>query len=130
MPSQPPTTTSLIGHILAALIGAGALVAGVEAGVHDLPSVMTATLLVCGALLPVLAWMSVKGSRASWSFTIAIITVLGLITLFGAPKVRTLLDVGLPVAALIPITCIVAVTVLSTLGTSYQGDAARSTGSR
>ena len=127
MPTQQPTTTSLIGHILAALIGAGALVAGVEAILHDLPGVMTTTLLVCGALLPLLAWMSMHGSRASWSFTIAIISVLGLITLFGAPKVRTLLGVGLPVAALIPIVCIVAVTVLSMLGTSYQGDA---TGSR
>jgi len=124
MPSQP-SPSSLIGHILSALIGAGALVAGVEAGVHDLPGVMAVTLLVCGALLPVLAWLSLRGSRASWSFTIAIVTVLGLITLFGAPKVRTLLGVPLPVAALLPIACIVTVTLLSTLGLSYQGDATK-----
>src|SRR5271154_225899 len=112
---QPPSPTSLIGHILAALIGVGALVAGSEAAMHAMPGVMAATLFICGALLPVLGWMSLRGSRAAWSFTLSITGVLGLITLFGVPKVHTMLDISFPVAALIPIACVAAVALLSTL---------------
>ncbi|HEY1556859.1 MAG TPA: hypothetical protein VGF94_18615 [Kofleriaceae bacterium] len=120
-PAQQPNISSLIGHVLAILIGGAALLAGAETMLHDLPSVMTATLVLAGSLLPVLAWLSMRGSRASWSFTIAITAVLGVMTLFGAPKVCNLIHIPLAVAAIAPVLCILAVTMLSTLGPDYRG---------
>jgi hypothetical protein len=119
-PAHQPNVASLIGHVLAAIIGAASALAGIETMAHDLPAVMTTTLLLAGCLLPALAWLSLRGSRACWSFTIAITAVLGVMTLFGAPKVRSLLGIGLPVAAIAPLVCIVAVALLSTLGLDYR----------
>jgi hypothetical protein len=125
-PPKQLTATSLAGHVLASLVGLGALAGGIAAYVAELPGIMCATLLAAGTLLPLLAYFSLRGSRACWSFTIAITSVLGVLGTFGAPKERSLIGVPLAVIAVIPLVCIVAITLLSTLGPDYQGDGATS----
>jgi len=92
----------VIGHAIPVLLGAVYLVASVSAFAHELPAVLGMTLLVCGLVMPVLAWHSYKGSRAAWAFLVAICGVFAVVLLFGAPKVRGALDVGLWTTMILP----------------------------
>ena len=87
-----------VGHILALLLGLGALYSGAMAFRADMPAVMSVTLMIVGMLIPALAAFSWLGSRAAWAFLIAVCAVFGTTLLFGAPKVRGLLGVGLWIA--------------------------------
>ena len=108
-----------IGHLIPLLLGAAHLVAGVVAFSHEAPAVLGTTLLVSGILMPVLAWFSLHGSRPAWAFLIAICGVFAVIELFGAPKVRGALDVGLWVTMILPGLNTVAVAALVALRGEY-----------
>lgn len=99
-----------IGHALAALLGGVELVFGVVALVEHKPPVLGVTLLVAGALTLELTRNSWRGSRAAWAFLVAMIAVVGTCLLFGAPKVRSQLGIGLWTALILPglqyVTCI------------------------
>lgn len=107
------------GHALAFLLGAATFVAGIAAA-SSMPGVMTATLLVIGALLPVLAWASLRGSRPAWSFLISLLAVFAAVTFFGAPKIRTLLGVSIWTALMVPGLQIAAVCALATVRGEYR----------
>ena len=98
----------LIGHVVAALLGAFNFVAGIGAWTHGASGALTTTLLVTGAVLPVLAWHSYHRSRAAWGFLSAMCGVLAFASLFGAPKVRGALDVSLWTTMIIPGLYVVA----------------------
>src|SRR5947207_1002829 len=80
------------GHLLAAVLGVGNLVFGVLAITHGQPGALTATLLVSGCVVPALAYLSYRRSRAAWAFLVALCGVLAVVGLFGAPKISRVLD--------------------------------------
>lgn len=110
----------LIGHALAVALGGAALFAGYESFDHALPAVMTAVLVAVGLLLPTLAHFSWRHSRAAWAYLIAITTVFGIVTFFGAPKVRNVLDIGFWTAMILPGIQFVTVTALAMVRTEYR----------
>ena len=113
----------LVGHITAVVLGLGALVAGYESLSSHLPGVMIAVLFAVGVLLPTLAHFSWRGSRAAWSFLIAIIAVFGTVTFFGSPKVRNVLGVGFWTAMILPGVQYVAMSALWMLRDNYRAAA-------
>ena len=110
----------LIGHGLAALMGVASIVGGMAAFVAGMSPVMGMTLLVIGAVVPWLTWKSLHHSRVAWAFLIAIVAVFGSVCFFGAPKIRTVLGMGLWHALIIPGLQIVAVIALSMLRSDYR----------
>ncbi len=110
----------IIGHALCVLLGLAALYAGYQSYQHAMPSVMTAVLVVVGVLLPTLAHFSWRHSRAAWAYLIAITTVFGIVTFFGAPKVRNVLDIGFWTAMIVPGLQFVTVTALAMVRTEYR----------
>jgi hypothetical protein len=109
----------LIGHVIPVLLGAVDLIAGIAAFAHELPAVLGMTLLVCGLVMPVLAWHSYRGSRAAWAFLVAICGVFAVVLLFGAPKVRGALDIGLWITMILPGLNAVAAAALVSLRGEY-----------
>jgi hypothetical protein len=91
-----------IGHGLPAALGIASLIAAYFAYQSHIQITLTVALVVIGALLAWTTWLSLHGSRAGWSFLIAMAIVLGVMTLFGAPKLRTLTGMHIAVALVIP----------------------------
>jgi hypothetical protein len=91
-----------VGHGIALVMGLVSLVASIAAFAHGMTPVLPMTLLIIGGLLPMLAMFSMKTSRAAWSFLTALCGVYATVLLFGAPKVRGLLDIGLWTALIVP----------------------------
>ncbi|HMG53742.1 MAG TPA: hypothetical protein VK601_09670 [Kofleriaceae bacterium] len=92
----------LVGHVLAAVLGAVNLAGGIAALVQHGPAALIATLGITGAAMPVLAWLSYHRARAAWAFLVALCGVLAVVGLFGAPKIRGMLDVSLWTTMLLP----------------------------
>lgn len=113
----------IIGHVLAVVLGIASLFAGYESFDHALPTVMTAVLIAVGLLLPTLAHFSWRHSRAAWSYLIAIAVVMGIVTFFGAPKVRNTLGVGFWTAMILPGLMFVMVTALAMIRREYRAAA-------
>jgi hypothetical protein len=109
----------VVGHLIPLLIGAVDLVASIFAFAREAPGVVGMTLLVCGLVMPVLAWRSYRGSRAAWAFLVAICGVFAVVELFGAPKVRGALDIGLWTTMILPGVNAVAVAALVALRGEY-----------
>ena len=91
-----------IGHGLATVTGVAALVGAVAAAMGGMPMVLPVVLFVAGCFMPYLAYRSWHGSRAGWSFLTTMCGVLGVCMLFGAPKVKGLLHIGLWPALVFP----------------------------
>lgn len=108
----------LTGHLLALLLGALHLLAGVAAFWHEL-RVLGMTLIVAGLLMPVLAWYSYRRSRPAWAFLVAICGVFAVAEFFGAPKIRDAADVGLWIAMILPGLNVVAASALVTIRGEY-----------
>lgn len=109
----------VVGHLIPLLLSAFHLAAGVAAFSHNLPSVLGVTLFVSGLLMPALAWHSHRRRRPAWAFLIAICGVFAVIEFFGAPKVRSGLDVGLWITMILPGLNAVAVAALVSLREAY-----------
>jgi hypothetical protein len=109
-----------IGHALPVVLGAVDLIASIGAFTHDSPAVVGMTLLVCGLVMPVLAWQSYRGSRAAWAFLVAICGVFSVVELFGAPKMRGALDLGLWTTMILPGLNAVAAAALISLRGDYS----------
>jgi hypothetical protein len=111
----------LVGHGLAAVAGVFSVIASYEAFTHDMPMVLPVTLLILGGALPTLAYYSMeKKMRSAWSFLIAICGVFAMVLLFGAPKVRGVLGIGLWTALIIPGLLTVATVALSMVRDEYR----------
>lgn len=91
-----------VGHGIAGAASIASLFGAYGAWSHDMPAVLTVALVLLGGLFPALVWRSLLGSRAAWSFLISLTSVYALVLLFGAPKVRTLLEIGLWTALIVP----------------------------
>jgi hypothetical protein len=110
------------GHFIGALAGAASLVGGAEALVHSMPPVLGVTMLIIGGALIALALFSFQSySRIAWSFLNAIMVVMALVTLFGSPKVRTILNIPLGAALGIPVVLVLGVIALSLVADDYRG---------
>ncbi len=110
----------IIGHATAVLFGLAGLFAGYESATHSMPSVMTAVLLVVGVLLPLLAHFSWRHSRVAWAYLCSLLGVFGIVTFFGAPKVRDVLGISLAAAMVIPVLMFVALGALTMCRTEYR----------
>jgi hypothetical protein len=110
----------LIGHALGAVMGVASFAAGVEALTHALPAALWVALLITGVLMPLLAVRSWTGGRAAWAFLNVICGTFGVCLLFGAPKVRALLGIGLWHALIIPGLMFTASAALSAIHGSYR----------
>jgi len=108
-----------VGHLIPALLSAVDLIAGVAAFAYGSPGVVGVTLVVCGLVMPVLAWQSYRGSRAAWAFLVAICGVFAVVELFGASKVRGALDIGLWTTMILPGVNAVAAGALVSLRGEY-----------
>ena len=124
-PVETPGVTDLdgfgwAGHGIPAALGIAALIAAAFSYHAGIQITLTISLLFVGALLPVLAWFSLYRSRPAWSFLISLSIVLGIMTLFGAPKVRTLVGIHMGVALVIPALFAVAAFALSAQSHRYK----------
>ena len=108
-----------LGHGLPAALGLAALIAAFFAYQSHIQITLTVALLVIGGLLPWVTWLSLHGSRAGWSFLLSLSIVLGVMTLFGAPKVRGALDVSLWLTMILPGLNVVAAAALISLRAEY-----------
>lgn len=108
-----------VGHLFPVLLGLIDLVAGFGAITRHAPGVLCATLLISGVLFPLLAYFSARGKRAPWAFLVAMCGVFALVEVFGAPKLRDELGVGLWTAMLLPGLNLVAVVTLIMLRGQY-----------
>jgi hypothetical protein len=109
-----------VGHLVPTALGLSNLVGGGGALFGGLPSVLGATLLVAGVLMPVLAWSSyTRRARAAWAFLGCMCGVFAFVSLFGAPKLRGVLDVSLWTTMIFPGLYVVAALTLYTLRENY-----------
>ncbi len=110
----------LVGHALGFLLAISMLAGGIAAFIGHLPPVLGVTMLMVAGITGILAFHSMRGSRVAWSFLVALMTVMGIVTLFGAPKVRNLLHIGLWYAIIIPGLLAVGVVALGLIRRDYR----------
>ena len=111
----------ILGHVIPALAGLGSLIAAFAAFAADLGAVLPMTLLLVAGMFGLLIWHSLRQSRAAWACLAALCAVYSVVTLFGAPKIRGLFDVGLWVALIVPGLLAIAVSALRMIRAEYQG---------
>ena len=109
-----------IGHGIAGLAGLGSLYAAYGAFSHEMPGVLTAALVVLGVAFPLLVWRSLARSRAAWAALTSLCSVYATVLLFGAPKVRGILGVGLWTALIIPGLLAVATVAMTMIRDDYR----------
>jgi hypothetical protein len=110
----------LVGHAFGFLLSVSMLVGGIAAFIGHLPPVLGFTMLMVAGITGVLAFHSMRGSRVAWSFLTSLMAVMGIVTLFGAPKVRNLLHIGLWYAIIIPGLLAVGVVALGLIRRDYS----------
>lgn len=111
-----------IGHLVAAAFGLAAIVAAVFAGRAGMPGALTVSLVVIGLLYPTLAVLSLLlQSRAAWAFLCSLCWVLAVVMLFGAPKIRSQIGIGLWTAMIIPGLLTAAGLALTMVRRDYRG---------
>jgi hypothetical protein len=110
----------IIGHLIAGVAALASLAGGVAAMTHDMTPVLPASLLLLGLVMTVLVWRSLLNERAPWSFLIGMTSVMAAVLLFGATKVRNVLDVGLWTALIIPGLLAVATVALAMIRDDYR----------
>src|SRR3954466_7689079 len=120
MPEHQSPQVAIAGHGLAVVVGAASFIAGIMALVKGLPGVMGVTMIVVGVLMPVLAHFSWRFSRAAWATMISTLCVFAAVTLFGSPKIATVMHIDLGVALLIPIVQVAAVILLAQMRGKYR----------
>ena len=103
-PRGPLSATSpgAIGAYLGMGIGLGLLVLGVLGGLRTDPLPFALVLAMClfGAMEGVVSWLTIRRQRIAWSFAVSISGTMALACLFGAPKIRDAMEVGIGLAVL------------------------------
>lgn len=110
----------LAGHAIAVLAGLGSMFAGFSAFGADLGVVLPLTLLVVSGMFDLLVFYSLRKSRAAWSALSALCVVYAVVMLFGAPKLRGMLDIGMWLAMIVPGLLAVATWALSMIRADYS----------
>ena len=113
-------TPRLIGHALAGLLGATAVIASVFAFRAGITPVLPVTLLIVGALMGGLTALSLQGSRAAWSFLVALCGVMFVCNFFGVPKIRSLVDTSFGFALLPSLRLGVTTVLLAVIYADYE----------
>ena len=109
-----------VGHALAGLLGAAALLAGLYSFLGSLPFLLSLVLAVMGGAMLLMTYYSLHGSRPAWAFLSALLAVMGVCTLFGAPKVKNLLGVNMWLALLVPGLLAVTCAALGIIAEDYR----------
>ncbi len=109
-----------VAHTIAAVTGLAALFAGIAAFSRDMTSVLPVSLVVSSFVLGILTWKSLDRSRPAWAFLVGMTSILSAVLLFGATKVRGVLDVGLWTALIIPGLLAVATVALTLVRDEYR----------
>lgn len=110
-----------VAFSIPALAGVLSFAAAIGALVADLSVVLAAALFISSGMFGFLIWLSAeKKSRAGWASLAALCIVFGIVTLFGAPKVRGLVGVGLWVAMIVPGGFAIAAAALRQLRADYR----------
>jgi hypothetical protein len=109
-----------VGHLLAMVMGVGSFAAGAVAASRGMAGSLYYALFVVGLLMPYLAYRSWNGSRAAWSFLIAICSVYAVVLFFGAPTVHRVLDIGLWTTLILPGINLVSFVSLIQIRRNYQ----------
>jgi hypothetical protein len=111
----------VIGHGLAVGLGLAKVISGFVALATGFTPVLGVALLIGGGTMIALPYFSyAKHSRAAWSFLAALAGVFGLCLLFGAPKVRSLVGIGLWTTLIFPGLEFVTMTALIMLRGEYR----------
>jgi len=111
----------LVGHAIAAIMGVLSIIASLFAFGRGMTPVLPFTLLLLGLLLPLLTYFSITTtSRSAWAFLVSMCAVFGTVMLFGAPKLRYVLDIGLWSAMIIPGVLYVATVSLVMSKSAYR----------
>jgi hypothetical protein len=110
----------IAGHALAVLAGLGSMFAGFAAFGAELGFVLPLTLLVVSGLFDLFVVYSLRKSRAAWSALSALCAVYAVVMLFGAPKLRGMLDIGMWLAMIVPGLLAVATWALSMIRDDYR----------
>lgn len=109
-----------VGHGIPAVAAVLSFVAAMAIFAGDLPVILGITLLFASGIFALVIWLSLqKRSRVGWSCLLALCIVFGIVTLFGAPKLRGLVGVGLWVAMIVPGVFGVATAALAQLRAQY-----------
>ncbi len=109
-----------VAHAITGAAGAMSLFGAVGAFSRGMTPVLGASLLVLGIAFPLLTWRSLLRARAAWSVLIALCSVYGVVLLFGAPKVRGILGIGLWTALIIPGMLTVGTVALAMVSDRYR----------
>jgi hypothetical protein len=98
----PATSPGAIGSYLGMGIGFGLLVLGVLGQLRSDPLPFALVLAMClfGALECVVSWLTIRRQRVAWSFAVSLSGTMALACLFGAPKIRDAMDVGIGLAVM------------------------------
>jgi hypothetical protein len=86
----------------------------------DMPLPFRLSLLVGGVLQTILCLKTLHRSRAGWAFALSLNGTLGVVFLFGAPKLRDAFDMSL-IAGLVPAVAFGVVTMLLATATEDFG---------
>jgi hypothetical protein len=114
----------LVGHVLSGGFGLASLLAGVMSLTGSLPPLLALVLVVMGAFTLLLTAQSLtRRSRAAWAFLSAVLAVMAVCTLFGAPKIHTLLGVNMWIALMVPGLLAVATAALGMVADDYRESA-------
>lgn len=110
-----------IGHLIAGALGLAAMIGAVFAGRAGMPLALTVSLVVIGLAYPALAVLSLlKQSRGAWAFLCSMCWVFAIVMLFGAPKIRSQVNIGLWTAMIIPGLLAAAGTALTMIRRDYR----------
>jgi hypothetical protein len=102
----------IIAHVLSGAAGLTALAGSYFGFSQGMPLALPVALAIIGLVFPLLIWRSLQRSRAAWSFQLALCYALALVLIFGAPKVRAQVGVGLWLTMILPGLLVVAGTAL------------------
>lgn len=107
------TATACYLGLVTALImlGSGLAMLG---GYGESPMPLAIALLIAGAIQGAVCTLTLRRNRAAWAFALSLNGTLGLVFLFGAPKVRDSLESSL-VIGLLPCVAFAVITILLAL---------------
>lgn len=106
-----------VAHVIPALAGVASVIAVPFAA--KIGAVLAAMLLLVGGSFGLLVRHSLQRSRAAWACLASLSAVYGVVLLFGAPKIRGLVGVGMWIAMIAPGLLWVATGALRTIRGDY-----------
>ena len=97
----PGSSPGAIGAYLGVGLGIGFLILALWGlGSDALPFPLILGMILVGALQVVCSWLTLRRARVAWSFAVSMSGTIALTCLFGAPKIRDAMEIGIGVAML------------------------------